>query len=424
MSQQVPVTQSALNIKLSVTLFNGESYEFYPNMIYAFEYYESVMNKFIYASVTLIDITFNISEFITGLELVELEVIDSSPQKNKLSFTKNSKNGPLYIFNLHNKQVKDKKKMFTIDLCRIDAINNFLIRVSRRFENKKPEDIVVDLLKNKLESSKDIFYDNSLYPVTFVSPLSKPYELISWLRNKTVSSPSISNVSTTSAGFLFYENYRAYNYKSIDKLCQQTPIYKLYILDGTLDESEKIVLKNPQFISTLDLFSSLNRGFYSSKISFFDVVTQEYTEKIYSLSENYSRISKLGSVSTLPKTYTDIIGSKNPSRVMTVASNSELYTIENSDSIQRGLRYQDTVSQSISRLGILTNQLLVGDVFGNLSFTVGDVIEIETRGGDLSYDKTYSGRYLIYNVAQIFNNSGGGGRLVTQLTLARDSFGA
>ena len=196
------------------------------------------------------------------------------------------------------------------------------------------------------------------------------------------------------------------------------------MLDGTLDESEKLVLKNPQFVSTLDLFNSLNKGFFASKISFFDVVNQEYTEKIYSLNENYSKISKLGSLSTLPKTYTDVLGSNNPSRVMTVASNSELYTIENSDSIQRGLRYQDTVSQSISRLGILTNQLLIGEVFGNLAFTVGDTIEIETRGGDLRFDKTYSGKYMIYNVAQVFNNSGGGGRLVTQLTLARDSFGA
>ena len=56
-----------------------------------------------------------------------------------------------------------------------------------------------------------------------------------------------------------------------------------------------------------------------------------------------------------------------------------------------------------------------------MAINAGDIINIEFSGADGKVDKTYSGRYVIFDLIHLFSK--GDDKLTTRLTLVRDSFG-
>ena len=107
---------------------------------------------------------------------------------------------------------------------------------------------------------------------------------------------------------------------------------------------------------------------------------------------------------------------------MTISTNDFLYSKENVN-----IDYKKTIGQSIIRYGLLGRQVASCRVYGNLNLKIGEVIDIElykpNNSRERSVDRTISGKYLIYTVSHLFNNSGSGGFMVTDLILVRDSYG-
>jgi hypothetical protein len=72
-------------------------------------------------------------------------------------------------------------------------------------------------------------------------------------------------------------------------------------------------------------------------------------------------------------------------------------------------------------MGVFSNTILTANVYGNMAINAGEVINIEFSSADGKVDKTYSGRYVIFDLTHIFSKSED--KLTTKLTLVRDSFG-
>lgn len=440
--------------KFSIKIENKE-YEIFPNVIATIEYNESLDRNFIYLAATLYDSTFNFSEKIYGLEEVQLEFtnitksFDGKTQERTFSFTKNSKNGPLYVYEIYNKTTAGTKKQFTLGLCRLDAINEKFTRISKKFANKKPEEIVSEIMEKYLQSSKlPINSEATASNLSFVSPMVSAYKLINWISDKCISAQSKQDKAgdDLTAGYFFYETHDTYNFVSVDKLCSQeavNPNFPYSVTqnyqpgdDQDIARDAFIIKKELVFKNTIDVFKDLDIGFYCNKISFFDVANQQYEEKVLDLEEIYPKMSLLGSEKNLPNsllnTFKDSKNSinttyspyyKRPSRMMAIPFNQEMYADKN-----QKIDFKRTIGQSIIRNGLLKRQIATCTVFGNLNLQAGQVINIQfykpEQNENKAKDKTYSGNYLIYSASHIYNNGGSGGFLYTNLTLVRDSYGA
>jgi hypothetical protein len=412
--------------RASVKLHNGQKFDIDNASILGFEYAEGILQKYITVTLKIADTTSMLSQGMIGLEQVELVVRDVLNDV-KLEFTGGSTNGPLYVYEIHDKMLLDTGKTFVLELCRLDAINNHLTKISKKYESQKSGALVGDVL-GSLGSKKPQNVTASMNTLTFVPPNSKPYEVLVWARNKYVGNSSKGTKSGggfVSAGYLFYEDYDQYNFVSIDSLAEQRKEAARYSTGTDLGGTDKIFkLENPQFVKNLDLIQNFDKGFYSGQVDFLDLVNLEVYTGDYNISDNYSKWSKLGSQDDLPDLYKKVL-SKSPTRIMTIPYNDDLFLESgNQDKTKNKMYMKETIVQSVSRFGVFTSQVLKASCLGNMTLRAGNMIIIEFVDPDGKQDKTYSGRYVISDIRHIYSGSYPEAKLKTNLTLVRDSFGA
>ena len=92
---------------------------------------------------------------------------------------------------------------------------------------------VEDILKNTLGTKKDIKVEPTANSYTFIGNSKKPFYTLTWLGSKSISQVSEKSgvsgegkegLNKGTAGFLFYENYDGYHFRSIDSLVANTQV--------------------------------------------------------------------------------------------------------------------------------------------------------------------------------------------------------
>jgi hypothetical protein len=192
----------------NVFLSNKDKIIDIKEMIAEINIYESVNSVAISADLTISDNKNILESFpIVGGEFITIYV-GTNNDKYVLDFV---------IYKIDSKVISEKSQVYILRLCTKDTITNETSRFSRRFKNKFSDEVTKDLLKNYIKTTKKIDVDQTIYPLNFVSPNWRVFDLITWMARK---STSIKNVQ--SAGYLFYEGLDSYHYKSIDNLFAQT----------------------------------------------------------------------------------------------------------------------------------------------------------------------------------------------------------
>lgn len=389
------------------------------------EYVESILSKYITLTVKLIDTTSLASQAMYGMEKVELVFTDNYNQIT-FDFSEGSQNGPLYIYEIHDKEIIDKQKVFTIELCRGDAIDNYTLRVGSAFKGVTPSELANSILVGTLGSKKGIKTTDSINKLSFVAPNAKPYEVLTWARNKFVGKDQKGQKSGgdyISAGYFFFEDYYNYNFISLDSLSALTkPVYKFVTGTGTGSQDEVVRLSGVAMTSGLNLFNNFDKGYYAGRIDFFDVVNCEVNSVKYNIKDHYEKWNKLGGDSRLPKVYSEVLKDCQ-TRLMSVAYNDDLFLEDGKYKTNHRLTFEQVVSQSLTRYGTFTNQVMTANAYGNLGIIAGSMVSVDITDPDVKKDATYSGYYIVFGVHHIYSKKGGEGKLQTKLTLVRDSFG-
>lgn len=203
--------------------------------------YESMFDTTVRASCQLIDSGYGElntasteGEYnVTAGEKTEIILEDS--YENKLDFTDE------YHLRVreHTKEQflgpSNRTSSFYADFYSKESIDNHLLRTrpTKKFDGL-PHDHVEYLLRNNLETPKNIETDISIIPYNFLGYNEKVFYHCIKLCNKAAPPLDIGNL----AGFVFYEVARGtessggYRFKSIDILFQQTP-KKKYIYNNT-----------------------------------------------------------------------------------------------------------------------------------------------------------------------------------------------
>lgn len=420
------------------------------NMVSGFQYHEDITAPAYSATMIVVD---NAENLISSMPIQGFERVIFTVEAFDIEY--------VYYFRVAriiNRSNKDRQNIYTLYLLSEEALVNEGVRVNNVLTGT-PTEITRNLLQQYLNVSPSLLGDSNLDKsegrIKLLPAKKSPFSIIRSLQTKTVSKtkpkpitkkgeapessgPSaiprsdinIKQQSKGTAGFLFYRTYRGFAFKSIDALCEQTPVGEPFkYLPGKTTYESAFKIQEIEYQSELNMMKSLREGVYSSVVCFFDINTGKYQEYVYSLKNTWDDMVHLGSKSKLPAGMERL--TNYPSRVMSTIVNNECW-YSGSDLASEKSEYIDTqkeyLSQGISRLGIMSNQVLTISLTGHLELTVGNLINIRVpnqvpdRDRDKeTWDPENSGTYLVSKLNHQFDISGG--TVFTVLQLIRDSYG-
>ena len=459
-----------------------ESKSLGSDMVAGISIHETIEAPIMCGTITISDSKNFINEYpIQGGETIEMEL--------KTTFSDIPIEYSFVVSKIGIRNIKNKTQLYTLVLASPEFLINESIRVQDPLEGN-PETIVEKMLsKEYLNSSKEFFSEPSRFEVKLNPAKIRPFSIISTLIKRCVSSKttytgkkykkyeenrqnrpnSKSKPIKGSAGFLFWETRRGYNFFSIDALCDTsedgTFIFKdkkksdkkekprlqarawgpyvEKIANTEISGDQRFLISGAKFTSEIDIASSLRKGKYSSLMIFFNISTGQYEEYTYQIKDSYDNMAHLGyqdSVAIIPSNEKGDL-SEVPSRVMSVLLDHESWFNEPSIANPEDPKATDPnkfadwqkyyATQGIARAELLFNQELTIDIPGNPEICAGDKIDIRIQSklaDDLRkrepYDLESSGVYLVKTTKQLYNFvDTESGILTTTLELCRDSYG-
>ena len=444
-----------------------------PDMIISYDFMESIESPTLSGQLLISDSNNFINDFpIEGGEEVVMKFnhsFDGDPIEYRLR-----------VYKIAGRISKDKMQTYSLMLVSEEFLINESIKVQDPLDGNS-ESLTIKLLREKLNSSKEIYSEPSRFKVRMIPQNIRPFDVIAKLIKKSVSSKTTygakrekGNNSKSeeqikgSAGFFFWETRRGYNFFSIDALCDvskdQTFIYKR---KGKTDKKPKPQLQSSDwgpyietianvevvddsrfkitsftFDGEIDIATSLRMGKYSSRMIFWNHSTGQYDEFVYKINDSYNNMAHLGGQSkpsSVPGNIDEL--SDKPTRIMSAILDPETWQDDpkvvdpDVPDVENPTEYADWTkyyaAQSVTRVGLLSNQEATMKIPVNPLICAGDKVSvlIQSKRSDAErklqkYDTESSGVYLVKQVTHTYdfvNSFTGNG--YTTLRLFRDSYG-
>ena len=379
------------------------------------DYYESIDSPTISMNLTFIDVDQVISrKGISGGEYIDLTVEVDGYDDFKLTQKKHN----LMLNSVRNIITETNKQVATLEFVSVESIINETARVNKKFAGNVSQTVFELLIGDKkgIQTTKNLDKHDATNSYSFVGNLKRPFDTVQWLCPKTQS-------SAKNFGFLFYENFDGYHFKSIEKLLEQKPSFTYTHTDKPYDQDTGAfkILQN-KMVQTNDIGMNLRRGMYANRTIYVDIVNGTKDIVDFKISDfNLKRPPKLlNGIENFPTRLmlrvNDMAAAQKGSKKKDEQPTSELAVYQNKSYIRNNLLF----SQSFKISTPLNPDLRVGQVIEiKLPFKKGDgESKTDAYGNDRTNDP--SGKYLISGLRQII----GGQKSETQLTLIRDVFSA
>ena len=447
---------SSLNVKQCAIYKAGNDDKPYTNLklqVSMFQYHEDIMWPSYGATMVVTDTAENLisSMPIQGFEKVVLEVEDAKDNTYKYTFR---------VWTIANRLSADRRQVYTLGLISQNGLINEGVRVNKILAGRTDQ-IVEEVMRTYLKA--EVETEDSQTNMKILPTKKTPFALIRSIQTKSVpkvdaekdtskddeevpvntdEEESISDVgegadkATGSAGYVFFQTRTRYVFKSFDQLCTigEEPIKGSFTYSpGKTERESTDKIQEILFDQEINIMQKMREGAYSSICCFFNINTGTYTERVYSLADNWDKMVHLGSTNGLPKGQKKL--SKYPTRVMSSVINHENWYTGTKPATEDNTNdfidnQEDYLSQSYARAGIMFNQQLTISLTGHLELSAGDKVVImipnqvpdsKRQEPDKNWDPEHSGIYLIKNINHqfhIINQS-----VYTVLELVRDSYG-
>ena len=359
---------------------------------------------------------------------------------NVLSFKDDSK---LYVNRVRNVIPGTQKDVYSIDFTSRELFANEQCRVVRRYDGKISENIKEILEKSTsgdvgIKTKKKVTVDNS-NSYNFIGNDRKPFYVCTWLASK--AAPDRGDLTGGAAGYLFYETYDGFNFRSIDLLFEQKPKGN-YLYSNTADSKKEYDGKiiSYDIDRNIDLQNNLLMGTYSNRTLFFDFYAMNYEVRNFNVDSSNPPKSKEGgskgkvvSGGTEDLDYVADEFRKPISRLMNRVK--DVGTLPSGKNIAEQLKAwkdkageatfdaEDIMVQSLMRYNQLFSIKINIMIAGDFSLRAGDLIHCEFP--ELSVDpntkvnKRSGGIYMIASLCHNITPR----ETYTSLTLVRDTFG-
>jgi len=367
-------------------------------------------------------------------------IVIEDHDENKLEFKNDSK---LYVNRIRNVVPGTQKDLYAIDFTSRELFANEQCRVVRRYDGKISQHVKDILEKDTsgsvgIKTQKKVTVDDS-NSYNFIGNDRKPFYVCTWLASK--SAPSDGKLKGGTAGYLFYETYDGFNFRSIDKLWEQSTKGN-YLYSNTNDTPPEYDGKiiSYDINRDIDLQNNLLMGTYSNRSLFFDFYAMNYQVRNFNVDSTQPAKSKEGgSKDKIVTGGTDGIDSvadefrKPISRLMnrvldvgTLPSGKDIDAQleawkENPDSAT--FDAADIMVQSVMRYNQLFSIKINIIIAGDFSLRAGDLIHCEfpelSSESNTQVNQKSGGIYMISSLCHNITPQ----ETYTSLTLVRDSYG-
>jgi hypothetical protein len=245
----------------------------------------------------------------------------------------------------------------------------------------------------------------SAFRQKYLPSLKRPFDFIYQLARITVSSWEKSNAAKSlgdapassetpesditgkdakrlkgTAGYLFYETYDNYNFRSLNDLMKQRSKYTYtygIANDGVSDGQNALKILDYAFRDEFDMLKQLRSGVYSTMYVSFDVTTNSYEERLYKFEDSFKEMEHLGKTASISKGAKEL--SQYPTRIMTQMVNNEMFHDQ-----------RETPGK--------VNAIRAGDL---LTLKFPNMVN-QTGREQKPYDEEHSGKYLVKNIGYNF----------------------
>lgn len=182
------------------------------------------------------------------------------------------------------------KLIFSANMYSKESVDNQNAEnwVYGRYDGKIPES-VESILKEVLKTPKEIKTDPGLNTYNFLGHAEKPFYLCTNLAKKCV--PDLPDAFGKLAGYLFYETYDGFQFRSIDKLFTQEPKRKIIFnqLVGEVPPGYDYQILEYSFNGSLNLNNTVSTGALTiiKKQEFGRIMKNLYNENQHSSQDSY-----------------------------------------------------------------------------------------------------------------------------------------
>ena len=376
-------------------------------------YYESLFSPSVNVTIETTDVSGFVSrEEIYGGQPIEISIKMFDPDIDDFKIKKD-KHG-LVVNSVKNVTMDFKESKSTLECVSKDFLRNEVARLNRRFTGNITE-IVKKIMEEEpkgIETTKDIEVDQATNSYTFCGNLKRSIDTIQWLQPKAKSENQF--------GFLFFEDYDGYKFKSIESLLKQEPFTDQPFEMSQASTSSRFAILDAVMVQTNDIFLNMRSGTYNNDTTYIDLISQTKSVDDFKIDN----LKDLKNPPKLPDNLTD-----NTSRKM--------LRFDDPGVMQKGSKREaeqpkeelaKIQNQSYARNNLLFSQALKIKISFNPSLRVGKIIEVrlpvdtDSSESGVKYQKLskgdLSGKYLISEL----RHKVGSNKSSTHLTLVRDLF--
>lgn len=402
-------------------------------------YYESILDPTVRCSMTFTDTGYRddkedgsaVSEKddvnLTSGEKVHMKIVDG--------------NGTELIF-VDDKQLRINgdpsassegvnKVVYSVNMYSKEAISGDKVAdnwVYGRYDGKIT-DSVDSILKNCLKTPKNTIIDPGLNPYSFLGHAEKPFYLCTLLGKKCV--PQLPDAFGKLAGYLFYETYDGFNFRSIDMLFMQKPkrtlIYNQTQSVGEIPQGYDGKILKYSFKASTSADTAITSGALSTmRKQEFNRMKNVYNEQSIGSDISYMEFNnggleqpKIADDLKLQEKVTRAISSKMSDDGILPAGRTLAQQIPKSQ--QPNFNMDEIIRQSIMRYNQLYSNKMSITIAGDFTLRAGDLIYCDFPEVSGKMNKVVSqkagGIYMIADVCHRITKN----NCYTGLNLVRDS---
>ena len=376
-------------------------------------YYESLFSPSVNVTIETTDVSGFVSrEEIYGGQSIEISIKMFDPEIDDFKIKKD-KHG-LVVNSVKNVTMDFKESKSTLECVSKDFLRNEVARLNRRFTGNITE-IVKKIMEEEpkgIKTTKDIEVDQATNSYTFCGNLKRSIDTIQWLQPKAKSENQF--------GFLFFEDYDGYKFKSIESLLKQEPFTDQPFEMSQTSTSSRFAILDAVMVQTNDVFLNMRSGTYNNDTTYIDLISQTKSVDDFKIDN----LKDLKNPPKLPDNLTD-------------STSRKMLRFDDPGVMQKGSKREDEQpkeelakiqNQSYARNNLLFSQALKIKISFNPSLRVGKIIEVrlpvdtDSSESGVKYQKLgkgdLSGKYLISEL----RHKVGSNKSSTHLTLVRDLF--
>jgi len=297
--------------------------------------------------------------------------------------------------------------------------------VYRRFDGEisaTASTIISDILK----SQKNIVLDTTANKLNVEGRGKKPFRLLGEIATRGVSAKS-----QNSAGYLFYETFDGYNFRSIDNLFDDTDATRAYIYNNSTElpvgyESKIVSFNADQSIS---VSKNLKSGGYGTILETSNTYSHVFNTKAQEITTEEQKVHGGIEVPELAKIFTDLFQSTVSKRFTKTDNVGNLPTGSVEEQVDQAtepnLKLDEVILQSAMTYNKLFSLEIEIVIPGDYTIRAGTIIHADFPQKDAKmekgedFDKELSGLYICADVCTHLTQS----HTMTKMRLVRDSYG-